>query len=64
MNSNFPFRDSSLNVVTRLRVGRRKNYDSIPDRDKNLFFFSVAPRPGLRPTQPPIQWVSGLITRG
>jgi hypothetical protein len=34
------------------------DWDSIPSRDK-IFLFSIASRPALEPTQPPIQWVQG-----
>jgi hypothetical protein len=34
---------------------------SSPGRDKN-FLFSKSPRPALRSTQPPIQWVPGALS--
>jgi hypothetical protein len=36
---------------------------SIHDRDK-IFHPSIASRPALRPTQPPIQWVPGALSAG
>jgi hypothetical protein len=36
---------------------------SIPGRGK-IFLFSTASRPALGPTQPPIQWVPGVISLG
>jgi hypothetical protein len=38
---------------------------SIPDRAiMRCFFFSIASRPALGPTQPPIQWVPRALTPG
>jgi hypothetical protein len=36
---------------------------SSPNRDK-IFLFSIASRPALGPTQPPIQWVPGTLSQG
>jgi hypothetical protein len=36
---------------------------SIPGRGK-IFLFSIASRPPLGPTEPPIQWVSGAVSSG
>jgi len=30
---------------------------------KAIFLFATPPRPALGPTQPPIQWVAGLLPR-
>jgi hypothetical protein len=38
--------------------------DSIPGRGKIFFFYSVASRPALSPTLPPIQWVQEVIPAG
>jgi hypothetical protein len=37
---------------------------SISDRGKRLFLFSVASRPALGPTQPPIRCVPGVLSSG
>jgi hypothetical protein len=37
---------------------------SIPDRGIGFFFEPPASRPALGPTQPPIQWVSGVLSQG
>jgi hypothetical protein len=41
-----------------LRAGRRRGRSSSPRRVKN-FLFSTSSRPGLGPTQPPLQWLPG-----
>jgi hypothetical protein len=38
--------------------------DSIPVRDKGYFSLASVSRPALRPTQPPIQWVPGVLSPG
>jgi hypothetical protein len=43
---------------------RLDNRVSIPGRDKGIFLASVSRPPGLRSTQPPIQWVPGVLARG
>jgi hypothetical protein len=35
--------------------------DSIPDRSK-IFLLSIASRPAVKPTQPPIQWVPRALS--
>jgi hypothetical protein len=44
-----------------LRAGRQRDRSLNPCRVKN-FLFSTYPRPALRPTQPPIQRVSGALS--
>jgi hypothetical protein len=44
-----------------LRAGRPRGRSSSPSRGKN-FLFSMSFRQVLDPTQPPIQWVPGVIT--
>jgi len=51
-------RISSVNIVTSLRAGRQVIHVSIPDRGKR---YLSSPR---QPTQPPVQWVPGILTRG
>jgi hypothetical protein len=42
-----------------LRAGR----PSLDSRKRQDFLFSIASRPALEPTQPPIQWVPGQFLR-
>jgi hypothetical protein len=51
--------------VYRLATGwtTRGRGSSSPGRVKN-FHFSMAPRPALGSTQPPIKWVPGALSRG
>jgi hypothetical protein len=49
-----------LVLFTHLR-GRPRGRSSSPGRIKN-FLFSKSSRPGLRSTQPPIQWVPGALS--
>jgi hypothetical protein len=37
---------------------------SIPSRGRDFFLFATASRPTLGPTQPPIQWVPGVLSLG
>jgi hypothetical protein len=34
-----------------------------PESARDFFLFSIAPRPALGPTQPPLQWVRGQYPR-
>jgi hypothetical protein len=46
-----------------LRAGRRRNQGLIPCTVKG-FSFSTSSTPALEPTQPLIQWVPGIFSRG
>jgi hypothetical protein len=46
-----------------LLAGRPRGRSSSPGGSKN-FNFSMWSRPALRPTQPPIQWVPGVLPPG
>jgi hypothetical protein len=46
-----------------LRAGRTRDGSSSPGRVKK-FLFSTSFRPGMGPTQPPIQWVPGALFSG
>jgi hypothetical protein len=46
-----------------LRAGRLRGRSSSPGRVKN-FLFSTSSRPALGSTQPPIQWVQGVLSQG
>jgi hypothetical protein len=43
---------------------RLDDRDSIPGRDKGFFSLASVSTPALKPTQPPIQWVPGVLSRG
>jgi hypothetical protein len=49
----------SVNIMSDYMLGDR---DSIPDRGKGYFLQPLCPDQALRPTQPPIQWVSGVVS--
>jgi hypothetical protein len=55
----FRSRGSSVSIVSDYGLDDR---DSIPDRGRGFFFFVSASRPALGPTQPPIQWVPGVLS--
>jgi hypothetical protein len=40
------------------------NRGSIPSRGKRIFPLASVSRPALRPTQPPVQWVPGVLSVG
>jgi hypothetical protein len=46
-----------------LRAGRPTGPSPIPERGK-IFLLSTSSRPALRPTQPPIEWVPGVLSLG
>jgi hypothetical protein len=43
--------------------GRPGDRGSIPGGDKGFFLYPVS-RPALGPTQPPVQWVPGVLSPG
>jgi len=53
-------RGSSVNIKTRLRAGRL-GFNSRQGQWRN-FFLVTASRPALGPTQPPVQWVPGILS--
>jgi hypothetical protein len=53
--------DSSVGIVTSCGLGGQ---GSIPCKGKRIYLFSIASRPGLGPTQPPIQWVLVALSQG
>jgi hypothetical protein len=53
--------DSSVVNSDGIRDGLLRSRGSIPSRIRE-FLFSIAPRPSLWPTQPPIQWVPGALS--
>jgi hypothetical protein len=50
-----------LSTVTRLRGGR-PGFDSW--QGQGIFLFATASKLDLGPTQPPIQWVAGILSPG
>jgi len=52
-------RDSSVNIVTRLRAQRP---GSNSWQGKGIFLLTTASRPALGPTQPYIEWVTGALS--
>jgi hypothetical protein len=52
---------SSVSIVSDYRLEDR---DSILARDKGFFPLASVSRPALRPTQPPVQWVPGVLSPG
>jgi hypothetical protein len=57
-------RDSSVGIATRLRTGLSEQSGFDSRRGLWIFLFATASRPALGPTQPPIQWVSGILSPG
>jgi hypothetical protein len=53
--------DGSVSTVTWLRAGR-SGFDS--RQGLGIFLFTTASRPAMGPTQPPIQWVTGVFSPG
>jgi hypothetical protein len=47
-----------------LRTGRPGDQGSIPGRGKIIFPRTSVSRPALGPTQPPVQWVPGVLSPG
>jgi hypothetical protein len=47
-----------------LRTGRPGDQGSIHGRVERIFPLASVSRPALRPTQPPVQWVQGVLSPG
>jgi hypothetical protein len=47
-----------------LRARRPGDRGSIPGRGKRIFSLTSVSRPALGPTQPPVQWVPGVLSPG
>jgi hypothetical protein len=56
--------DSIVSYSVWLRAGRPGDRGSIPGRRERIFPLASVSRPALRPTQPPVQWVAGVLYRG
>jgi hypothetical protein len=55
-------RGSSVQCLTTGWTIGRSRFD--PRQGQRIFLLASASRPALRPTQPPIQWVSGVLSPG
>jgi hypothetical protein len=55
---------SSVSIVSWLRTGRPGDRGSIPGRGERIFPVASVSRPALGPTQPPVQWVPGVLSPG
>jgi hypothetical protein len=55
---------SSVSVVYWLRAGRPGDRGSILDRGERIFPLASVFRPALGLTQPPVQWVPGVLSPG
>jgi hypothetical protein len=51
-------------VAQSVRAGRPGDRRSIPSRGERIFPLSSVSRQALRPTQPPVQWVTGVLSLG
>jgi hypothetical protein len=56
-------RNSIVGIAILSGLRRPRGWSSSPSRVRNLLF-STSSTPGLRPTQPPIQWVPAVLSRG
>jgi hypothetical protein len=54
---------SSVSIVSDYGAGRPFDRGTIPGRGKGFFLCPVS-RPALGPTQPPVQWVPGVLSPG
>jgi hypothetical protein len=61
--STYGSRDSAVGIATGCGLDDRGVGVPSPSGIKN-FLFSTSSRPGLGPTQPPIQWVPGALSPG
>jgi hypothetical protein len=52
-------RYASVGIAMGYRLGGQV---SILDRGKEFISFSIASRPAVRPTQPPIQWIPEALS--
>jgi hypothetical protein len=55
--------DSAVDIATGYELDEKRGRSSSPDRFKN-FLFSMSSRPVLGSTQPPNQWVPGVLSPG
>jgi hypothetical protein len=53
-----------MNITVCLRTGRLGDRGSIPGRGERSFLLASVSRPVLGPTQPPVQWVPGVLSPG
>jgi hypothetical protein len=57
-------RCSTVSTATRLRTGRPRSRRSISGGGQEVSTFSIASRPAVRPTQPPVRWVPRTVSPG
>jgi hypothetical protein len=57
----FRSRGSSVSIVSDYGLDDR---GSIPDRGQRIFLLASASKSALGPTQPPVQWVPGVLSPG
>jgi hypothetical protein len=55
---------SWVTSVTIMSDYRLDNRSSIPGRGKRFFSLAAVSKSDLRPTQPPVQWVPGVLSPG
>jgi hypothetical protein len=61
LGPNISSQDSSVGIPTDYGLRDR---GSNPGGGLGIFLFNTVSRPALRPTQPPIQWVQGVLSLG
>jgi hypothetical protein len=57
-------RDSLVGIALGYRMDDRGSKVRFPGGGLGIFLFTTESRSALEPTQPPIQWVPGAISRG
>jgi hypothetical protein len=57
-------REPGSSVSVWLRAGRPGDRGSIQGKKKEFFSLAAVSRPALGPTQPPVQWVPGVLSPG
>jgi hypothetical protein len=63
-NENIVSRGSSISIVYGYGLDDRAIEVRSPGRGERVFPIVSVSRPALRPTQPPVQWVPGVLSPG